>query len=379
MTRVNVELVTQARELAALQEPWRELVRERRLPGPFCDYDWQFEWWRALGGGRDLRTFVAFRGNQIVGILPAFEESSQGARTLSLIGSKGGGGDYLAAPARDLDVERLLVKAALASGADLVEFEDLEWKSTLRTMAGAMTLEAGISARVTPRYPCPRIVLAPGFKTLLSRSGRRDNLRRRRKWLEAQPGYRIECETSVDAVAPFLERFCRLHAARWSADGGSQAFSDERLLGFHRQVARRMAEAGVLRLWTMYVASEAVAVAWTFDDGERALYYQSGFLPAWGNRSVGLVLFARFVEDACERGLREVDLLRGSEPYKFEWTKEGRLTTTVQLPVTWRGHRALTQREVQRAVRRKVTGAMPMQLRRSISRLVRETRMHGAA
>lgn len=379
MSRLVVEEVNEVRELAALERPWRQLVAQSGLPGPFCDFDWQFEWWRALGPGRTLRTLVAIEGGRVVGLLPAFEEKLDGARTLALIGSRGGGGDYLAAPCRDRGVERALVDAALASGVDLVELDDLDACGTLRTVVQEAASEGGARCRVIDRFPCPRIPLSPGFPALLARSGRRDNLRRRRKWLESQPGFRIDCETAPDAVAPFLARFERLHAARWASDGGSQAFSDERLMGFHRQVTRRMADAGALRLWTLYVGSEAVAVAWTFDDGERALYYQSGFLPAWGSRSVGLVLFARFVEDACERGHREVDLLRGAEPYKFEWTREGRLTVSVQMPLTWRGRTALELRASRRELRRRMTGAIPMGLRRSMSRMVRDARMRGAA
>lgn len=379
MTTTTVEVATDARALASLEKPWSELVRRAGLPGPFCDYPWQFEWWRALGSGRLLRAFVARRGNEVVGILPAFEETSHGARVLSLIGSKGGGGDYLAAPAFDMHAEKALMNAAFSSGIDVLEFEDLEWASSLRAATVSVAHERALTARIATRFTCPRIRLADGFPALLAASGRRDNLRRRRKWLDAQPGYRIECETSPDAVAPFLERFCRLHAARWAADGGTQAFSDERLLSFHRRIACRMAEAGTLRLWTMYVASEAVAVAWTFDDGQRALYYQSGFSPSWGSRSVGLVLFARFVEDACERGQREVDLLRGSEPYKFEWTREGRLTTSVTVAVSSRGHRALALRALHHSARKQARDLIPTRLRHSMSRVVRETRMRGVA
>lgn len=376
---ILVEEVSQARDLAALARPWRSLVEVSRLPGPFCNFDWQFEWWRALGPGRTLRTLVATEAGQVVGLLPAFEERIDGARTLALIGSRGGGGDYLAAPSRDRRVERALVEAAFSLDVDLIELDDLDATGPLRATAQAVAFDRGANAIVLERFPCPRISLSPGFATLLSRSGRKDNLRRRRRWLEAQPGYRIECETSPEAVAPFLARFARLHAARWASEGGSQAFSDERLMSFHRQVARRMADEDALRLWTLHVGSEAVAVAWTFDDRDRAVYYQSGFLPAWGSRSVGLVLFARFVEDACERGLREVDLLRGAEPYKFEWTREGRLTVSVQAPLTWRGRAALELRATRRALRRQVTGALPVALRQSMSRMVRDARMRGAA
>ena len=47
--------------------------------------------------------------------------------------------------------------------------------------------------------------------------------------------------------------------------------------------------------------------------------YNSGFDPAHAALSPGLVLLARVVRDAIERGMRRFDFLRGEERYKYEF------------------------------------------------------------
>src|SRR5205814_1643745 len=149
--------------------------------------------------------------------------------------------------------------------------------------------------------------------------GRRENLRRREKWLFRQPGVRIEVARDEGEAPLALERFFALHRARWAEEGGSDGLSDQRHEPFHRAAARLLAGRGRLRLYTLFAARRPVASVYGAVHGSTFFYYQSGYEPAWGARSVGLVLLARTVQDAFAEGLRDFDFLRGSEAYKADW------------------------------------------------------------
>ena len=352
---MKIDLITDPSSFARLEPAWRALESSPGLLGLFNGYTWQFEWWRTLGGGRSLRIFVAREGDEVVGLLPLYEETRAGSRRLAFIGSPGGGSDYLDALCRDDTIRSELLGQAISFGADLLDLEDVHSASPLVAMA----IGPGRVAEVVPRYPCPFISIQGPFADFEATVPRRDTLKRRRKWFAGQPGFRIDCETTPESVAPFLDRFFRLHAARWRVDGGSQAFADPRLVALHRSVTTRLAEEGRARMWTLQVAGEAIAVAYSFEDRGRSLYYQSGYLPAWGSRSAGLVLFARYVEDAFERGCTEVDLLRGNEPYKSEWTKESRSTVAVRVALTERGRRTLRWNRVRARTRDSLKSILP--------------------
>jgi CelD/BcsL family acetyltransferase involved in cellulose biosynthesis len=375
---LTTEVITDSAGFARLAPAWRALESTRSLPSLFIGFSWQYEWWKALGGGRELRLLVARDGDDVQGVLPLYEESSSGVKRLAFVGSAGGGGDYLDVLYRDASARRHLLHEAMELGADLLELGDMDSESPTIHQAFVIARHAGQYSDLVPRYPCPYIPITTSFTEYLDGVGRRDNLKRRVKWFATQPGFRITCETAPEAVAPFLARFFRLHAARWHDDGGSQAFSDPRLVRFHHQIAQRLAEEGRLRLWTLWVAGEAVAVAYGIDDGTRSLYYQSGFLPEWGSRSAGLVLFARYLEDAFERGLTEIDLLRGAEAYKTEWAKQARQTVTLRWALTRRGRTMLQWEDARERARTLARQALPEQARVRMAQVIRGARMVGA-
>jgi CelD/BcsL family acetyltransferase involved in cellulose biosynthesis len=357
-----------ARTFASLAEPWDALHRRAGLLGPFSRFGWQFDWWRSLGGGRALRLVVARRAGEVVGILPLFEEERP-VRTLAFVGSRGGGSDYLDVIAPEAEVRRALLEHALrALKPDAVELDDVLDGSPTVPLFHAL---ARGRATVTERHPCPYVDL----RSAPARRPRAETLGRRERWLGALPGHRVEVETSPSACTPFLLRFRRLHEARWRRDGGTQAFPDGRLWAFHARGLERLADAGRLRLWTMWAAGEAVAVAWTFDDEGRSLYYQGGFSPAWSGRSVGQVLLARYLEDARRRGLAEVDFLRGGEAYKWEWTRSARWTVRLSWALTRRAAVAAVGERAMASVRKAAHRLLPAALEGALTNAVRAARL----
>ncbi|MFM2152560.1 MAG: hypothetical protein RL199_995 [Pseudomonadota bacterium] len=366
---MRLDIHDDAGSFAALAQPWDALHLRAGLLGPFNRFGWQFDWWSALGQGRSLRLVVARKAGAVVGLMPLFEEPGP-VRTLALVGSRGGGGDFLDVIASDDDVRRgLLAHAVAALRPDALRLDDL--LETSPTVPIAFAISKG-RAVVSARYPCPYLDLrSPG-----PARPRAETLGRRERWLTALPGHRVDVETSASACASFLERFRRLHEARWEADGGSQAFADGRLWHLHRRSMERFADEGRLRLWTLSVAGEAVAVAWTFDDGRRSLYYQCGFSPAWSARSVGGVLLARYLEDARQRGVEEVDFLRGAEAYKREWTRTARRTVRVFWPLTAKAAVAETAGRLLDAGRRHARRVLPPAVAVPLTRAWRAARTH---
>lgn len=376
---MTVEVITNEAAFARLEPAWRSLEASSTSAGLFRGYTWQFEWWRALGGGRSLRILVDRGTGGARGILPLYLENRDGVSRLALIGSPGGGSDYLDIVSADAAARSALLAHALTLQADLLELDDVDLSSPLVAAAANQSREHEVVSETVSRYPCPFIRVRGSFRDYQEQVARQDTLKRRQKWFAAQPGFRLACETAPEQVPAFLDRFFRLHAARWRVDGGSQAFADSRLVAFHRRVTSRLAEESSARMWTLWVAGEAIAVAYSFEDGKRSLYYQSGFLPEWGARSAGLVLFARYVEDAFDRGCEEVDLLRGDEPYKSEWTQESRSTVSIRIALTGRGRAELRHRRARHRARELVRDALPAGVRLRLTQLVREHRMRDAA
>src|SRR5438067_4836223 len=226
-----------------------------------------------------------------------------------------------------------------------------------RAGLGGPTAQVLRDARL--RFVCPHLPLTGTIEECLGALGRRENLRRREKWLYRQPGVSVEVARTPEEARIAVERFLELHRARWSVEGGSDGLSDDRHEAFHRVAVRMLAERGWLRLYTLFAARRPVASVYGVVHKRKFLYYQSGYDPAWRSKSVGLVLLARTVQDAYAERVAEFDFLRGNETYKAEWARGDRWTIQLRL---WRGTLGKAARAGQKAAlfaRESIKAAMP--------------------
>ncbi|MFN7134111.1 MAG: GNAT family N-acetyltransferase, partial [Myxococcales bacterium] len=277
---------------------------------------------------------------RLVGLLPLYERVSRAAgvpvRRWGYLGDEWVGSDYmgvLAPRALQPYAEEQLARhlAARSHRIDLLELLDAEERSRFHDLVLEQWAGAYLGCERERRFECPVVEISGSYDGYLREVGRRDNLMRRRKWLQSQPGYGIEvCDTPVQ-VQRGLDDFFRLHARRWESDGGSQGIAGRDVHAFHRDVAHHLAESGRLRLYTMRLGDQPLASVYGIVQGERFYYYQSGYDPDWARRSVGLVLLGRTLEDSWGAGLKRFDFLRGSEPYKFEWANKVRHTELLRL------------------------------------------------
>ena len=235
--------------------------------------------------------------------------------------------------------------------------------------------------QLTPRFVCPHETLSrtESFDDFLRRTSRRDNYLRRKKWLEKQEGYCIEKTEAPGALAGPLTDFFKLHASRWESDGGSQGIRGTGVEAFHRDATQLLAERGQLRMYTMKVGGQPVASVYGIIHRDSFIYFQSGYDPAWRNRSVGLVLVGETFKDALEAGLTDYDFLRGTESYKSDWTTQQRQTVSLRVVSPGSSGRWLVKREeTMRQVRDFTKRVLPQNLVERVRRLRRKrSAVHG--
>ncbi len=337
---LTVDEVRDASSFAALREEWDGLL-ERSSAGIFNSWAWLYPWYQRLEPSTQLKIFTARDLNgRLVGLLPLHLETirvlGREVRRLSFLGERRVGSDHLdviAERGSEAPVAQALVTAVRdgAGGWDVLDLLDLRVGSTLPAVLREYFSEFDV--RCSFRMTCPWEQFEPGetFEVFLERTRRRDNFLRRKKWLEKQPGYRVEVSTRPELLARPLAEFFRLHRLRWDLDGGSSGITGPDVEAFHRDVTWALAERGKLRLYTMWIGEKAVASVYGMVHGDTFSYYQAGYDPAWRDKSVGLVLVGFTFEDAIGLGLRAYDFLRGTEPYKSDWVSSSRNTLGVRV------------------------------------------------
>jgi CelD/BcsL family acetyltransferase involved in cellulose biosynthesis len=88
---------------------------------------------------------------------------------------------------------------------------------------------------------------------------------------------------------------------------------------FHREAAHGFCEAGMLRLYRLWIAGAVVGVYYGFHCNGSAYAYLGGFEPDMPRLSPGAQLLHHAIRQAVTDGAHEFHFLRGGESYKYAW------------------------------------------------------------
>lgn len=350
MANLKIEERCGASALDEMRAAWQRLRKQAAAP-PFQSWEWAVAWQQWFGRGRAPRLLCVCEEGRLVALLPLVEEVRRVAglpvriRQWSLLGAGYGGADglgLLALPEVEAEAATMVATHLLHDGAfDALELDGMAQESSfVRAMTQAFcATSADFHVRLAPRFICPQVDLGGGWGSLLKRSRRAENFKRRLKQLRHRAGFEFRVVTQAAEALAAFERFRVLHEARRQELDGSEATGHDSLRGFHRDLVLRWAEAGLLRFEELWVEGECRASIYGVDDGRRFSFYNSGLDPAWAKLSPGLVLLGLSLEGAARRGVQCYDFLRGDEAYKLDWatgTQE-----TVRLRVVARGLRTV--------------------------------------
>jgi CelD/BcsL family acetyltransferase involved in cellulose biosynthesis len=371
---------------APAADEWRALNQCARAGNMFLAPEWLLPWWEQFGEGREQQILCVREAGRLIGMLPLFSEKVRvggvEVRRIAFLGDGDTGCDYLdalAEPGREREVLEHCLSALLELPWDLCDLDGL-WRESFTSVQLAARFpprESRVLRDARVRFVCPHIPLTGAYEQYLEGLGRKENLRRREKWMFRQPGVSISCARTQQEAVRATEEFLELHRARWAVEGGSDGLTDDRHERFHRDAAQRLAGIGALRMYTLYAARRPVASVYGVVHGGKFNYYQSGYDPLWASRSVGLVLLARTVSDAFAEGLSEFDFLRGDEGYKGEWARGERWTIQFRL---WRGLRGRAARSALQAsvfARETVKAALPQRAIETVRRARRRLTWSG--
>ncbi len=296
--------------LHALRPAWDALWS--RIPGasPFQSPAWLLPWWQAFGTGQPLVVVLDGPDGTVHGLLPLYFLDERSERKLLPIGiGVTDNLDALALP--DVPVGRLLAAAlAAADTATVVALTDLA--------PGAALLDAplpsGWQESRARTDPCPILGL-PGVPP----PGMARNLRQSRHRADRAGGWSVA--VAADPLATW-DTLVGLHRSRWTRLGHRDGvLGDPAVLAFHAASVPQLAAAGVLRFYVLHIGSQLAAVYYTLATKPgRLLFYLSAFNEAFARESPGTLLMGAVIEQATAEGIRELDFLRGAEPYKYAWS-----------------------------------------------------------
>jgi CelD/BcsL family acetyltransferase involved in cellulose biosynthesis len=318
---LDTAVYAEAGAFVTLRDEWHRLLPSTAANTVFSTPEWLGAWWQVFGMDRPLHIAAFRQDGELAGLAPLMRSVEDGHRCVCFIGGLDVS-DYFDILVRQghetATLSAFLDHIDTLSDWDLVDLHSVrDGSPTLTTLPG-LARARGYTVTIRQEEVCPIIQLPATWEAYLESLSKKDRheLRRKLRRLDAEAPGQWAWRTVRDAadLPQALSDFFDLHAK----SGANKAeFWDDSRRTFFGVNARAMLSAGWLHLSFLELNGRRAAAIYAYDYGDTVGLYNSGYDPAHGYFSVGVLLVALGVQEAIAAGKRRFDFLRGSEPYKY--------------------------------------------------------------
>jgi len=351
----RLEIVADADRLAEIGPAWNALWQRGGAGLIFQSHDWVLAWWQTVPGrdNRQLRIGLVWRGGELLAILPLAIQRRKGLRWLEWVANDCTDyADILIDPRCPLAaVTRLWQQAVAAGGFDLYFLNRLRPDARFRAILDGPDgpkLPANHRTEVSSQVAGEWTAGSQWFDSQSKKA--RQNYRRARKTLEETGELVFRLMPLDEPVGPILARLGELKR-QWLADSGRVTPLFDEGAPALPALVRVLAQAGVLRIFVLECAGQAIAISVNFVQRGTLMAFVTTYDPAYERGSPGMVLLMDYVQWAIDQGLDEVDFLCGSESFKARYATRQLTLTAVMGPGTIKGRLAMLADRTRRAVR----------------------------
>ncbi len=322
MEELNIEEYQDPSCFTLLSKDWDSILANSEAKTIFLTWQWQSVWWHHFGKGKKLRLF-ALRSDagESLGLAPLYFEQADG-KVLQFIGGRDLCDylDFIVTKGREREVLEAFLNYLLRSDdhfASLNLYSLPEDSSTLGILR-SLRDEAGLRMEVSVEDTSPLISLSRSFEDYLGRLHKKDRHEIRRKVRRAQAGGELEFSRieNEEELEEGFNTFITLHR---KSSPEKAKFMDSRKESFFRDIAQELFKQGWLDLFFLRLKGKKIASLFCFNYQNRLCLYNSGYDPEYSSFSPGIVLLNYCIADAIDRGIKEFDLLRGNESYKYHF------------------------------------------------------------
>lgn len=347
--KYTLEIYRDEEALEQLTEEWEDLA-VRADATVYQTPEWIKKWWKFFGKNpkRSLYIITVWQEDILVAFAPFYTGYSvllgrKIERRLQLVGSGGSPNeqfgyaedygisdflDVITDPGHSVPVARLLADQIItaASEYDTISFHQLRDDSFVIQHMYPLLKNSSLFIKLDHTDTCPYITLdgISNIKEYIKQA--KSNARRRfRQTLRAtgpDAEFVVEEITEQNEIEKETEVLIQMHQERWNELGYPGVFHDKRFEDFFKEILHGAAQKK--RLWfKKTVDAEGVsALRMMIMFNGRYYDYISGFSttsPSARYRP-GFGLLLNSVEEAISSGITRIELLRGEEGYKFDFT-----------------------------------------------------------
>ena len=326
-------------EFPNAKHEWDSLLEKSVTNEAFLLWEWVYSWWEVFKDAS--RELYLLRGKnpmgETVGIAPFYLQKQTlfgnlKRNTIRFCSSNETYPDHLDIIATK-EYEDIFSEAVLTyliqhdKDWDLIKLDGVHENAIIKkylTSAHPELKELLITS--VPDANCPYLVIDKSFEDYLksfSPKKRQTLLRKRRILMNREKAVfkTVNCDEELEK---HIQALFALHDERAKQKGIKTTFCGEDIYNFHNKAIRYLLKDGKVILAFLYKETEPLVSYYCIKYNQKYYYYQAGLSQEGEKKSAGTVLFSLIIENAFKERCKEFDFLRGSEEYKFYWTKDCR-------------------------------------------------------
>jgi CelD/BcsL family acetyltransferase involved in cellulose biosynthesis len=346
--RVSAEVISELARIGTIEDEWRRLAVDRG--NAFLTPEWYRAWVEGAEEQSPLVVVARRDDGELAGVMPLVLDASSRPKALRYGGA--GYGDQFGIAARpedDVEIAAAAIEALerAVSPCPMLVLQRIslesEWPAAMAA-ASRRRLAAIAESRAELPHVSVKGVDWEGYLAGRSQKFRRRIARGLERSLQRDGiSFSVRETTDPAALPDDLATLFRLHALRHP--GQKSSIAQQRVRDGLSRFAAAALERGWLRLRILEIEGQEAAATLCWHLGPSYAFYTGGFDPAWSERRPGLLMMNLTVRSAIEEGVDDIDLLLGSEAYKWRFAPDARQVHTVILVGAARPTRLLVSGE----------------------------------
>ena len=300
-------------DIDQLGEDWDKLVEASQAPYLFVTSSWIKTWWGMFHGSAQPYVVTIVSQNALIAGVPLMRKDG----VISFIGGDDlfDYHDFVISAEDKAKCYKLFGSFLLEEHWEALDFTSIPESSPTIKYLPEFFETNGFKVQILEEDVVPGLVLPETWDSFLQSLRKKDRheLRRKIRRIEDSSEYRLRSANSVtldEDTSTLLDLMRTSHL-------GKNDFLTENRIDFFRTIIKEMAELNYLRLQFLEMEGTPVAGVLGFDYGGVRWLYNSGYSLRSDSLSTGLVLKARFINEAIDLGLKYFDFMKGSEAYKY--------------------------------------------------------------
>lgn len=334
--------------LESLRQTWDEAVN--RLKGSiYMTYDWSRTWWDFYGGTKDLRIFLFYSGESIVGIVPLYiDRLGFGPLRLSVARLVGAN-----IPPKVFDppihqdfagmvLEKIVEHLFENESCDVLSLGPIseQYAPTAALEKAALARNGRVSQGVHTIFWLPDTM--EQYFDSLSKNERKNRRKYQLRTLKKEYDTKVEVLSEPEEVEQEFEAFVRQHTAHWNAQGRPGHFKAwPQATEYNRALVKALGGLGRTRFVKISADGQVIANQYAFAFGDSYVWE----LPAravgeqWERFSLGPTGIVTMIEAAINEGKRRLEGGLAHYEYKLRLNATEYATKTFRLVCNQAGSR----------------------------------------